>query len=769
MIRKLIEYFIIKNSGLFDAHYYLYQYKDVRRADVDPLIHYVSYGWKEGRNPSHSFDTNYYLEMNQDVEQFGVNPLVHYIRYGKNEGRHPAPATNNVKDLFTPNENYHPKVTVIVPNYNHASYLIERLDSIYQQTYKNFEVILLDDCSKDESPSIIKNYATKYPQNTRFFINETNSGSPFAQWKKGILLAEGELIWIAESDDFCDRNFLETLVPYFSDEAILLSYAHTVFVDRLGKPHPFAFENYVSTIHPNKWNSSYIETAHNEVETGLGLLNTIPNVSGVVFRKVEGKFPLLEDSDWLTMKVCGDWLFYLHLINGGKIAYCHETQSYFRIHQASTSKKTQTQEIYYQEHEKVGCAIASLYRVSDELLGRLHNRLMDYYFDNVTNGTKEKFLACFDLEKVLESRKLRKPNALVATYAFAYGGGEIFAVRLANALKENGVNVTFFNGGYEPTQYGVRKMLLPQIPVINNKPGLNIPSILKEFGIEIIHTHHASMENLFAVLRGKDSKSVKHVATMHGMYEMMAHRFIFNTRNILGSVDHWIYTAEKNLTPFNKYNLYQLGKFTKIDNGMKVPEFRRIDLSSLGISSNSIITCLASRALPEKGWLEAIEAVGMARENLHQDVHLILIGEGPMYLHLKSQNLPEYVHLLGYKANLDDYLASSQIGLIPSYFKGESFPLVMIECFMVEIPVIATRIGEIERMITTDNHEVGGILINLDKGKVDSVELANAIERLVVDRYFYDHCVKVVGQLKKRFDMDLVAQKYITVYQRVLE
>ena len=88
---KWIDYYLIKRSGLFDAHYYLLTYKDVRRADINPLIHFVTFGWKEGRNPSQFFDTNYYLDINPDVAQSGINPFVHYLRWGKAEGRSPSP------------------------------------------------------------------------------------------------------------------------------------------------------------------------------------------------------------------------------------------------------------------------------------------------------------------------------------------------------------------------------------------------------------------------------------------------------------------------------------------------------------------------------------------------------------------------------------------------------------------------------------------------------------------------------------------------------
>jgi len=91
MLRSLREYWIIKFSGLFDPFYYLSNYSDVRRADVDPLMHFVTHGWKEGRDPSLRFNTQFYLDVNPDVRMANVNPLVHYIRYGRKEGRKSVP------------------------------------------------------------------------------------------------------------------------------------------------------------------------------------------------------------------------------------------------------------------------------------------------------------------------------------------------------------------------------------------------------------------------------------------------------------------------------------------------------------------------------------------------------------------------------------------------------------------------------------------------------------------------------------------------------
>jgi len=74
-------------SALFDTSYYLTQNPDVRAAGVDPLLHFETYGWKEGREPSLVFSDAKYLAANPDVKAAGVNPLLHYLSFGQSEGR----------------------------------------------------------------------------------------------------------------------------------------------------------------------------------------------------------------------------------------------------------------------------------------------------------------------------------------------------------------------------------------------------------------------------------------------------------------------------------------------------------------------------------------------------------------------------------------------------------------------------------------------------------------------------------------------------------
>ena len=127
-----------------------------------------------------------------------------------------------------------PLVTVIIPNYNHAKYLRQRIDTVLNQTYTSFEVIILDDCSTDNSKDIILSYKDN-PHISNIVLNSENSGSTFKQWNKGFELAKGDYIWIAESDDYCDLNLLELLITQiqkYSQSSIVYTSSH--FVDAEG-------------------------------------------------------------------------------------------------------------------------------------------------------------------------------------------------------------------------------------------------------------------------------------------------------------------------------------------------------------------------------------------------------------------------------------------------------------------------------------------------------------------------------------------------------
>jgi len=229
-------------------------------------------------------------------------------------------------------------VSIIVPNYNHEKFLKQRLESIFNQTYENFEIILLDDKSTDDSISILKQYAN-HPKVAHCAFNKTNTGNTFVQWQKGISLAKGELIWIAETDDYCESNFLEKLVqPFQEDLEVVLTYCQSNRVNENGE----VTGNWIShtqDLYPqNIFLTNFIMQGNEFIEQFLICKNVIPNVSAVLIKKdaIDIKQHLELAS---TFRYCGDWMFYFKLIVNKKVAFISESLNSFRHHSSSVIAK----------------------------------------------------------------------------------------------------------------------------------------------------------------------------------------------------------------------------------------------------------------------------------------------------------------------------------------------------------------------------------------------------------------------------------------------
>ena len=198
-----------------------------------------------------------------------------------------------------------PIVSVIVPNYNHGQYLRQRIDSILAQTFQDYELILLDDASSDCSREVIESYRGN-SHVTNIVYNKNNGGTPFKQWDKGIELATGEWIWIAESDDFADSCFLEIIFDKLRHyPEVGFAFSATFFVNENGAIIGQSCKN------DNIQHDHCIHSPKSFIKERLFIRNTVNNVSECIFKKnlyCSEKKHLYE-----RMKLCGDWLFYVLL------------------------------------------------------------------------------------------------------------------------------------------------------------------------------------------------------------------------------------------------------------------------------------------------------------------------------------------------------------------------------------------------------------------------------------------------------------------------
>ena len=652
-------------------------------------------------------------------------------------------------------KNFSPLISIVVPNFNHAPFLKQRLETVYNQTYKNFEVILLDDASTDNSREILKNFYELHKENTRIIFNERNSGGVFYQWQKGIAASRGELIWIAESDDFSEENFLSNLVPAFADDAVQLAFCRTEFIqDGLTT---YTTEQYLADLPYFDWTKSFTVSAAKFVEQGFAIKNIIPNVSGVLFRK-QKNFPKL----CFEMKLCGDWAFYLDVIKGSCVYYSPHATNFYRIHKESTSLKIQKEPRYFSEHEKIAEYVAENYNVPVAAHEQHFEKLREHFFGYYGGKDISELESLFRLEKILSVK--RKPNILMGVYALTMGGGETFPLTLANELSRKGFPVTVLDFQMADDLFDIRKKLNATVPLIYIKEIGGLAKIIEQFKIDVIHTHHGFVDEAASYVV-KDNPAVRHVVTLHGMYEEAARdnpdkNFV---KKILApvkeSVSAFVYIADKNLTPFKENNFGREEIFHKIGNGLEYLPIKAVPRSELGIPEDSFVACEVSRAIPQKGWLAAVDAVTLANKRRGRRIDLILVGAGEMY-DLLRDNVPDFVHLTGFKSNVRDYLATADIGLLPSEYSGESFPLFIIDSFFAGRPVVSSNIGEIPAMI-----EDAGIVFDLVEGKVPIEELAKILRDLADNPDRYEKIRQRVEVVAQKFSIENVAEKYIAIYE----
>ena len=281
-------------------------------------------------------------------------------------------------------------VSVIIPNYNHEAFLEKRINSVLHQSYQDFEIILLDDCSVDNSRLIIEKYRDN-PKVSQIIYNEKNSGSTFLQWQKGMHLAKGKYIWIAESDDFAEHNFLEVLIkPFTVYPELAISHCRSTYVDENNTI--LGLTLWADQLDKVKWTKDYVESGSAEVNRFLKYRNTIPNASAVLFKKPK----VIEKVLRTDMRFTGDWLYWKNLLKGNsKIAYSHLPLNYFRNHHNTTRSSSSGSSL------KKELKRFSEYRrfVPAFLLNPLEIRYrwMLEEWINRTKGYKTLFYTCFPL------------------------------------------------------------------------------------------------------------------------------------------------------------------------------------------------------------------------------------------------------------------------------------------------------------------------------------------------------------------------------------
>ncbi len=233
-------------------------------------------------------------------------------------------------------------VSVVVPSYNYARYLPDRLWSIFHQAHAVAEVIVLDDASSDDSEAVVRRVAAEAGRVVRWEGAAQNSGSVFRQWRRAAAAARSEWLWIAEADDLAEPGFLAALAGALRDVPdAVMAFSDSRAVDAAGKTLWPDHQAYYRQSGGARLARDGVMDAGEALRTCLAERNLILNASAVLWRRtallaaLERCGPELE-----TFEMAGDWRLYAELLSGGgRVAYVAQPLNGHRRHDASVTQR----------------------------------------------------------------------------------------------------------------------------------------------------------------------------------------------------------------------------------------------------------------------------------------------------------------------------------------------------------------------------------------------------------------------------------------------
>ena len=236
-------------------------------------------------------------------------------------------------------------VSVVVANYNHAKFLVRRVDSLINQTYQDIEILIIDDCSTDHSVAVLRRYESN--PKVRLVFRQQNGGV-VAVMNQGIELSSGEFVIFAQCDDDCDALQIERLVSAMKAHPTAgIAYCRSLLIDEddrvLGDDFSIRERSFRARC--------ATDTLIGRAEMGRFLMSScvIPNMSAALIRRecfsVAGKLSPV-------YRVCCDWDLFFRIVECYDVAYVAEPMNKFRQHESTVRSVTKNR-VVYEEYIRV--------------------------------------------------------------------------------------------------------------------------------------------------------------------------------------------------------------------------------------------------------------------------------------------------------------------------------------------------------------------------------------------------------------------------------
>jgi glycosyltransferase involved in cell wall biosynthesis len=215
-----------------------------------------------------------------------------------------------------------PLVSVIVVTYNSSKYVLETLESAKAQTYSNIELIITDDCSKDNTVEVCKQWLERNKTrfvNIRLVTTKKNTGIP-GNCNRGLNTSKGELLKFIAGDDVILPGFIEqSLKEFQKDNNIAVTYTNAKIIDEKS--------NFVRNLPTKKYKSGYIFKE-------IFFVDFWPAAPSFMFKRD----PVIEVGGFDETIGVEDYLLILKLAQKYKIQHINAFLTFYRMHGSNTSK-----------------------------------------------------------------------------------------------------------------------------------------------------------------------------------------------------------------------------------------------------------------------------------------------------------------------------------------------------------------------------------------------------------------------------------------------
>lgn len=394
---------------------------------------------------------------------------------------------------------------------------------------------------------------------------------------------------------------------------------------------------------------------------------------------------------------------------------------------------------------------------------------------------------------------MTRRNILVSALGIKVGGGEILAMELANELAKEHNVVFFYHWPYECDEALQKRIFTNNVKVhsMNDFPRLNFLSwkinallsslgikksfhnyisklvyqrVLKQYNIEIVSSHCQVSDKRCIAWK---EKNIPVVITEHGEYVMDIASEKKEYNQLLIKADKIVCVSNFNRNTILERYPDLSSKTETIYNGVVLKKrgaIRQEVLKKLGLDPNSFVFGMVSRGLPEKGWEQLIEAfIKLQSSFSNREVSLMLVG-GSIYLDELAEKYQQHKNIIftGFAADPLYYIRSFDVGILPSRYKAESFPLTILEYIIGGIPVIATNVGGISEMIHNSGKKFGQLIQSGASSEIVA-QLITAMSNYLTDKDLYEQHVDHEHITEQKFSMKVCAENYVQVFDHLLK